>query len=132
MPSFDSSGAKESWLPSEIHDVAREIVDEPENDVHDLDGGVHRVGEAALVVVHRIAEEEEDGLVLADLLDVPRVLQDGPQVAHIGVQVTDDDELPLLGLRELDEPARAAIGGGRPQRRVEGEDFVDRLLQLLE
>jgi hypothetical protein len=125
-------GGKRVVVAQEIQDIARVLVDEPEDDVHDLDGGVHGVGETAFVIVDRVTEEEEDRLVLADLLEVPRVFQDRLQVAHVGMQVTDDDKLALLRFWELNETAGPSIRGRRPQGSIEGKDGMDRILQLRE
>ena len=54
------------------------------------------------------------------------------RLRDVGVQVADDDELALLGLRELDEPARLPVRGRRPQGGVDGEEVVDRLAQHLQ
>ena len=65
-------GGERVVVAQEVEDVARELVDQAEDDVHDLDGGVHGEGEPAAVVVHRVPQEEEDRLVLAQLLPVVR------------------------------------------------------------
>ena len=79
--------------------------------------------------MHRVAEKKQDGLVLSDLLEIARVIEDRVEVAYVGVQVADDDELPFLGLRELDQAAGPSIGGTQAQRGIEGKNLTDGFLE---
>src|SRR5208283_5058531 len=87
---------------------------------------------AAPVVVHRVSEEEQHGLVLLDLRHVVPVIEDGAEVLMVAVQVPDDDELPLLARRELDEPSGPAVRSRRAQCRVEREDVFHGASQQLQ
>ena len=114
-------------VSQDVDHVSRALVDQAEDDVHDLDRRVHGVREAAPVVVHRVTEEEQDRLVLLHLLPVAGILQDRLEVADIRVQVPDDDELPLFGSGKLDQPSREAVGCPGPQGLIDRQDVLDRI-----